>query len=493
MAAIPNPKKGARRAAEFRALFHHAGDWVFVACDQSNLQDRGFAHYLAEFDGGAYVQAFIAGADQHWQGAIALALAKEEKRDKESKVHTAIREGAKRFRYAFLFGAGASKLGAILNDTVRAVRNLDPGYTAPTAGGAARDRYIRATPGLAQLQDSLSAQHRRNEWVLGLDGRRVPTGADYKSLNRIVTASEAVICKRWLIQVHDELCRRFRYGWDGDVVIVLWIHDELVCCCRPQVTEEVGEIMVRYAKEAGEHYGFKTPLDAEYKIGRSWAGEPFDGDPIVAPLGEVADRQSVMQRERARRETRSAQPLPPDWTDWDTQQALKAAEQWEKDARKSLHRRVLDADHVDECLQAAEDARATAAKATATVAVADAEYAVDIVGSVFAQPPAAPLSSGEALGAAEEAADAAIRSPEPDAPTPVIVAPEPLKGNGQAPWDGPAELPAAAATSRCGRRCSTSAKSRSVRSTRTPRRRCTSTPTTCTASRAGRISTTPST
>jgi hypothetical protein len=32
----------------------------------------------------------------------------------------------------------------------------------------------------------------------------------------------------------------------------------------------------QHAKEAGEFYNFKVPLDAEYKIGRSWAGEPAD-------------------------------------------------------------------------------------------------------------------------------------------------------------------------------------------------------------------------
>ena len=274
---VPNPKKGARYAAEFRGLFRHTGDWVFVACDQSNLQDRGFAHYLAAFDDGVYAQAFLGGVDQHWQVAITLGLVAEGvKRNKENKVHTAIREGAKRFRYAFLFGAGAKRIGEILGDTVRAVRHLDPSYTAPTDGKAALDRFMRATSGLAALRASLKSQHQRNEWVLGLDGRRVPTGADYKSLNRIVTSSEAIICKRWLVRVHDELRARFRYGWDGDVVIVLWVHDEVVVRCRPEIAEEVGGIMVRHAKELGEFYQFRVPLDAEYKAGRSWAGEPLD-------------------------------------------------------------------------------------------------------------------------------------------------------------------------------------------------------------------------
>ena len=42
LAAVPNPKKGAPFAAECRALFRHTTDWVFVTCDQSNLQDRGY-------------------------------------------------------------------------------------------------------------------------------------------------------------------------------------------------------------------------------------------------------------------------------------------------------------------------------------------------------------------------------------------------------------------------------------------------------------------
>jgi DNA polymerase-1 len=286
LAQVPNPKKGGSPyAAEFRALFRHPS-WVMVACDQSNLQDRAFAHYLAAYDGGAYAHTFANGIDQHWRTAVALGLVPgDAKRDKESKVHTAIRESAKRFRYGFLYGAGAKRAGEILSDTERAVRHLDPGYKIrSTNGKTALAKFMAATPGLAQLRNSLEAQFKSRNWLPGLDGRRVPGGAEYKCLNRIVTAAEAVICKRWLVQVYDELHERFRYGWDGDVVLMLWIHDELVCSCKPEIAEQVGEIMVRHAKEAGEHYGFKVPLDAEYKIGRDWAGTPIgDAPPPSSP------------------------------------------------------------------------------------------------------------------------------------------------------------------------------------------------------------------
>jgi RecA-family ATPase len=125
---------------------------------------------------------------------------------------------------------------------------------------------------LRELRENLSRQAQQYGWLPGLD-RRIPVGALYKVLNYAVTSAEAVICKHWLVAVHDELRERFCYGWDGDVVIVAWTHDEIACCCRPTIAEQVGKILVRHAKAAGEHFHFKCPLDANFVVGPSWAGE----------------------------------------------------------------------------------------------------------------------------------------------------------------------------------------------------------------------------
>ena len=121
IAAVPNEKKGSKFGYECRDLFRSADDRVFVACDQAGLQDRAFAHYLAEFDGGAYARAYVAGLDAHWNVTQALGLVPTGTvRDKESRLHKTFREGCKSFRYAFLFGAGALKLGTIMSSTIRA-------------------------------------------------------------------------------------------------------------------------------------------------------------------------------------------------------------------------------------------------------------------------------------------------------------------------------------------------------------------------------------
>jgi DNA polymerase I-like protein with 3'-5' exonuclease and polymerase domains len=273
LAQVPNAKKGAAYAAECRALFRHPGDWVFVTCDQANLQDRAFAHHLAEFDGGAYANAFLAGVDQHWQNAVALGLIPTgTERAKDNKLHTALREGSKTFRYGFLFGAGNGRCGEILRDTVRAAQQIESTYTASMDGKRARERFIAATPGLQRLRSKLEHLVSRQGWLPGLDGRRVPCRAQYTALNYALTSIEAIVCKRWLTNVYDELCTRFRYGWDGDVVITLWVHDEIAACCRPEIADAVGEILVRHAKGAGEHFKLQVPLGAEYKVGKSWAG-----------------------------------------------------------------------------------------------------------------------------------------------------------------------------------------------------------------------------
>jgi DNA polymerase I-like protein with 3'-5' exonuclease and polymerase domains len=306
IAQVPNPKRGKPFATECRDLFRARDNWVFVSSDQAGLQDRAFAHLLAAFDGGTYARAFVAGLDPHWATVQALGLVPAGTvRDKTNRLHTVLREGCKSWRYGFLFGMGDERAGSILYGIIKAALQIDPtcdlmrrffGANSPSeaalkhVGAQALRKFIAATPGLGRLRERLEAQA-QSGWLPGLDGRRVPVPAQYKALNYAVTSAEAVICKRWLVNVHDELRAHFRYGWDGDVVIVAWIHDELVACCRPEIADQVGEIMVRYAKEAGEHYKLRLPLEANYNTGRSWAGETSTNSNLL-PSNDAGDAES---------------------------------------------------------------------------------------------------------------------------------------------------------------------------------------------------------
>jgi DNA polymerase I-like protein with 3'-5' exonuclease and polymerase domains len=282
------PKLTSPWGKECRELFEAPEGWLMVGADQAGLQARTFAHYLAEIDGGAYGKVRLEG-DTHWNTVLALGLQPEgTARDKQSDLHTILREkGAKAFYYAFLFGAGSTRIGSIIHDALQAAVQKDAAHEVlyhrffkskrpdtvalRRVGEKALSEFESRTSGLRQLRHALQEQARRNGWLLGLDGRRVPVRSMHSVLNLLVTSAEAVICKRWLADTYDELRTTFRYGWDGDVVLVLWIHDEIVCCCRAELGDQVGEILVRNAKQAGDHYQFRMPLECTYKTGRSWA------------------------------------------------------------------------------------------------------------------------------------------------------------------------------------------------------------------------------
>jgi hypothetical protein len=179
-------------------------------------------------------------------------------------------------------------------------------------GSTARNAFFESMPGFRDLLQKLENRVRRHGWLPGLDGRRVPVRSLHVALNYIIVASEAIICKRWLAQVHDELRARFRYGWDGDVVLVLWVHDELVACCKPEIADAVSEIMTRHGREAGEFYGFRVPLKVDCTVGSGWAEPPEQAE---ASERQDADAEPAEQQDTSAQA--KAEPPPDDPIDDD--------------------------------------------------------------------------------------------------------------------------------------------------------------------------------
>lgn len=284
---VPSAKKP--YGPEFRDLFRiDKPGWVFVGADQEGLELRGLAHYLAKFDGGKYAETVISG-DPHWLHACVMGLAEGE-RDKHNQLHTIVREdGSKRFIYAYIYGCGDEKAGMIIYAALlNALRNGGPEGAAvyekffgdpakpPRAaaikkvGKTVRNAFLTRINGFGTLQKQIAEQVTKRKRVPGLDGRRIPVRSEHSALNFLIQSAGAIICKRWLADAFEECCSKFKLGWDGDFCFVLWVHDEIQVCCRKEVAEAIGEILVRNARKAGEPYGFRVPLDSKAVQGRSW-------------------------------------------------------------------------------------------------------------------------------------------------------------------------------------------------------------------------------
>lgn len=237
------PSVGAEYGSDCRSLFGVPKGWKLVGSDYSGLELRCLAHYMAEYDGGAYAREVVEG-DIHTVNQEAAGLPS--------------RNNAKTFIYAFLYGAGDEKIGKIIGKGRNEGREL-------------RERFLKATPAIANLKNNVGRAAQRGH-IRGLDGRLLPVRSEHSSLNLLLQNCGATLCKAWIVGIERSLIEQgLRHGWDGEFAFLAFIHDEVQIAVREGFEQQVGEICVNVAKQTGERFGFKCPLSAEYKVGSNWA------------------------------------------------------------------------------------------------------------------------------------------------------------------------------------------------------------------------------
>lgn len=279
------PNAASPYGPECRALFTTIEGYTFLGADMSGLELRGLGHYLALKDAGKYMETAVSG-DVHWMNACAMGLAEGE-RDKHSTLHTIIREdGSKRFIYAYIYGCGDGKAGEIIYACLSKAKREggDEGAALyakffgdgivgeeklKRVGKKVRDGFANSIDGFSDLKKKLERQVEKFGWVPGLDGRRIPTRSEHSALNFMIQSCGAILCKRWMADVFDELCERYTLG--KDFQFVLWVHDEIQLLVKKGLEEEIIEVIKRHGAAAGVPYNFRGPLKVETKQGTNWS------------------------------------------------------------------------------------------------------------------------------------------------------------------------------------------------------------------------------
>ena len=224
---------------KFRKLFTASPHMVMCGADLSGIELRVLSHYLAKFDGGRYAEILLNG-DIHTVNAERIGISRRQ---------------VKTVTYAFLYGAGDTKLGY----------SYDPLLTeneAKKKGREIRKAYVDAIPGLKQL---LEAVHKASErgFLHGLDHRRILVDSKHKSVNYLIQGSSAVLAKRWMVLANENLPKTARQ--------LAFIHDELQFEVESQEVEDLKFLLELSAVQAGEYYNLRCPLAAESKSGANWA------------------------------------------------------------------------------------------------------------------------------------------------------------------------------------------------------------------------------
>ena len=223
----------------FRKLFRATPTYQMVSADLSGIELRMLAHYLSRYDNGRY-QRILTTGDIHQTNADRIGITRRQ---------------VKTVTYAFLYGAGNTKLGysydKLLSEKAAAVK-----------GAEIRKAYIAAIPGLADLLQACEKASKRG-YANAIDGRRISVDKGHKFLNYLLQGSAATIAKRWMVIVNECL--------PPDGHQLSFVHDELNYECYPRFAEEFAKWLETAARLAGEHYRLRCPIAAEAKIGYTWA------------------------------------------------------------------------------------------------------------------------------------------------------------------------------------------------------------------------------
>ena len=230
-----------------RELFIPRPGHVMVGADLEGIELRCLGHYLAPYDKGAFADVVVNG-DVHQQNADRVGCSRRE---------------VKTLTYAFIYGAGDSKLG----------HSLHPEYTdsqKKSLGKELRRKFLTAIPGLEPLVDAVKSKVRAGGKLKGLDGRPIFCSAEHASLNYLLQSAGAIISKTWVVLGQDQLDGAgLVYG--EDYIRCAYVHDEVQLSVRPGCADQVAELIVSAAPLAGAAHNFRVPISASADQGANWA------------------------------------------------------------------------------------------------------------------------------------------------------------------------------------------------------------------------------
>ena len=214
----------------FRKLFTASPGLCMVGADLSGIELRMLAHYLARYDGGRYAQILING-DIHQTNADKIGITRSQ---------------VKTVTYAFLYGAGDTKIGHSYDKQLSETK-------ARKKGEEIRQAYVDAIPGLKELLEGVHTACKRG-YLYGLDNRHILVDSRHKSLNYLLQGSAAIIAKRWMVLAHENLPETARQ--------LAFIHDELQFECSQSESKDLKFLLELTAMQAGEYYKMRCPVTA---------------------------------------------------------------------------------------------------------------------------------------------------------------------------------------------------------------------------------------
>jgi DNA polymerase-1 len=252
------PRVGHTYGAECRALFYATPGWLLIGADASGLELRALGAQLAYFDNGEYAKLVSTPQfDIHTHNAKLFGIF-----DGQGEINKKTRELAKTLIYAVLYGAGAKKLGTILDSSLNEYEQKDLGYETINT-------FYKNLPAIKQLKDKVDERVTQRGYLTGIDGRHLQIRSRHSALNQLLQSTGAVAVKKATCILYKDL---YEAGlrWACHFAFVAHIHDEIQALVKPQFEDLYKSLAIESFQKAGEYFNLKCPLTGEAKEGKNW-------------------------------------------------------------------------------------------------------------------------------------------------------------------------------------------------------------------------------
>ena len=252
------PRVGQPYGAECRALFYAPFGWVQVGADASGLELRALGAQLAYFDGGEYAKLVSTdGFDIHTHNAKLFGIF-----DGKGEIDKKTRELAKTMIYAVLYGAGARKLGTILDFSLSE-------HEQQELGRETIDTFYKNLPAIKKLKDKVDERVVQRGYLTGIDGRHLQIRSRHSALNQLLQSTGAIAVKKATCILYKDL-HLAGLKWGCHFAFVAHIHDEIQALVKPQHVSVYKDLAIKSFEKAGEFFDLKCPLTGEAKEGKNW-------------------------------------------------------------------------------------------------------------------------------------------------------------------------------------------------------------------------------
>lgn len=238
MAQVPGVKKP--HGKECRQCWIVPQGYKLVGMDAAGLELRMLAHYMNDPD---FTYAVESGSKDDGTDVHTLNM---------KKAGLLTRDDAKTFIYAFLYGAGAEKLGKIVGG-------------GKAEGARLKAQFLAAMPALENLIDRVK-QASRKGYLVGLDGRKIRVRSQHAALNSLLQGAGALVMKKALI-----LLDEYATLWGLDYKFIGNIHDEVQAEVAEKDAAKFQMLANACMEKAGIELGLRCKLEGESKIGSNWS------------------------------------------------------------------------------------------------------------------------------------------------------------------------------------------------------------------------------